>query len=278
MGTLKRPGIPPPIVTTAEAAAVELPAAWTEAHFERGVFGPDDRSGIEATFERDAASLAVLPVRYRRSDGRERIRALTGEYRAARDDRTGEGSVPATTAFAVRATFAPYEREQQAVACVADDADDALAIAAWLAAASDDARELGRNVRLHAGTRPPAGSDLALADDDVLAARFAGDPDRCLFTGTETRSHRIEVPYRYAPLLDGVGETARGVPRFPSTVRRLVGVVSHAAWIERDLEDVAFDAPLERVETGRYRLNEDATAALSGASAERLALARFGDG
>ncbi len=277
IATLKRAGVTRPSVTDDEAATIELPASWTETRFERGAFGPDDRSGFEATFERADASLSVLPVRYGRSDGRERIRALTGEYRATREDLTSERSVPATTAFAARATFAPYEREHRAVVCVAADAGDALAAAVWLAAGSDDARDLGRNVRLHAGTRPASRSDPALADDDVLAARFAEVPGRCLFTGTETRSHRIEVPYRYAPLLDGVGETARGVPRFPSTVRRLVGVVSHRAWTERDLDDVGFDTALERISAGRYRLDEAAVETLAGADAGRLALARLGE-
>ncbi|PSP77498.1 hypothetical protein BRC81_09995 [Halobacteriales archaeon QS_1_68_20] len=216
-------------------------------------------------------------MRYSRSDGRERIRALTAEYRATRDDLASDRHVPSTTAFATRATFSPYEREHETVVCVAADAGDALAAAAWLAAESEDARDLGRNVRLHAGTRPASASDPVLADDDVLAALFTEDAERCLFTGSETRSHRIEVPYRYAPLLDGVGETARGVPRFPSTVRRLVGVVSHRAWTERDLDGVGFDAPLERVSAGQYRLDEAAADALAGADAGRLALARLGD-
>lgn len=264
-------------VTHEEDLTLSLPDGWTEARYESGEYGPDDRQGLEATLEQADATLEVLAVRYRRSDGSEEIEALTGDYRATRPDPAGGGTVPTMTAFATVATFTPYERERAAVVTVAADAGDALAVAAWLAAASDDARELERNVRLHAGKRPPSRSDPALPDDDVLAATFAAEPDRCVYAGKETRSHRIEVPYRYAPLHDGARETPRGVPRFPSTIRGLVGVVSHDAWEERSLDSVAFDAPIERVDPGRYRLDADVAAVLEPTRADRFALARLVD-
>lgn len=262
---------------SAEDPTLAVPDGWTETSYETGTYGPDDRDGIEATLDREDASLEVLPVSYRRSEGSETVESLTGEYRATRDDPAGEGRVPETTAFATVARFAPYERERTAIVTVAADADDALAVAAWLAAGSGDAADLQRNVRLHAGNLPPSRKEPALPDDDVLATLFAAEPERCVLTGKETRSHRIRVPYRYVPLLDGARETARGVPRFPSTVRGLVGVVSHAAWEDQGLDGVAFDEPLERVEPGRYRLDPDVAGALDAAEAERFALARLGD-
>jgi hypothetical protein len=93
-----------------------------------------------------------------------------------------------------------------------------------------------------------------------------------VFTAKETRSHRIGLPYRYAPLLSAARRTGPGVPRFPSTVGHLEGVVSHAAWDDHSLHEVAFDAPIEREGPGEYRLDESVVDAIAGTDAESYAL------
>ncbi|MFB6217730.1 MAG: hypothetical protein ABEH77_00900 [Halobacteriaceae archaeon] len=65
------------------------------------------------------------------------------------------------------------------------------------------------------------------------------------------------------------------MPRFPSTVRTLVGAVSHSAWEDRGLDGVAFDAPLEREAAGEYRLDPDVAALMADADAGDVALDRL---
>lgn len=260
------------------STAIELPAGWTETAFERLTVGPDDREGLAATLASGETTLSVVPVRYRVSGGRERVDALDGDLAVERDEPTA--SLPDAgplSAFAVRARFTPFGSTREAVPCVAADADDALAVAAWLAGASEDDAALDRNLRLHAGTTPPSRSTPALADDDVLGALFADDPRRCLLAGVETSSHAVRLPYRCAPLLAGMKRTARGVVRFPTTVAGLAGVVSHAAWEERGLADVDLAAPLAREVAGRYRLADDVAALAADVEASALALRRLGE-
>lgn len=258
-------------------AALSLPEGWAETSFERDAYGPDDRDGFVAAVDRADATIEVIPVRYRRMEGTEVVTAITEEWEAGRNDPSvPPRDVEPVTAFATRLTYTPFDTERQEVVCVAIDAGDALAVAVWLADASADARELRRHVNNHAASGSPTGASLS--DDDVLAATFADEPARCVFTARETRSHRVELPFRYVPLLSGARRTQPGVPRFPSTVRVLEGVVSHAAWEEHGLADVAFGAPIERTGPGEYRLTADVADAVAGTDAEAYALRRFVDG
>lgn len=254
-------------------ATLALPDEFEETRFERGRFGPDDREGFVATVERATTTLSVLPVRYERTDGSETVTALDGDFEFERAFAAG-GDVARTTAFALRVRVRPFEKRHESLACIAADAGDALAAAVWLARASDDDAAMARHLRLHAGTQPSSRARPVLSDDDVLTALFADEPTRCVLTGKQTRSHEIRVPYRYAPLLDGIRYTDAGVVRFPTIVSGLAGAVSHAAWTDRDLDDVDFGAPLERDAPGRYSLDADAAAVLSDALAERFALRR----
>lgn len=252
-------------------ATLTLPDGWTEARFERDVYGPDDREGLRAAFRREAMVVEALPVRYRREGGTETVEALTEDWTGGRSD----PSVPLTdvgplTAFATRLTYTPFDSQRQEIVCVAAAAGDALAVALWLAAAAEDARDMHRHVNRHAGLGSPTGA--ALSDDDVLGACFADAPERCVYLATETSSHRIELPYRYAPLLSAARRTRAGVPRFPSTVRGLVGVVSEEAWAEHDLDSVDFDAPLQRDGPGEYHLAEGVADAVAGTDTESYAL------
>lgn len=249
---------------------------WDEQHYERGTYGPDDRTGVEAVFERDSMTLAVRPVRYACRDGHEEIRGLTTDQEYSRDLVTALPAVRRRTAFATHAEYRPYSAAKSAVACVAHDADDALAAAAWLADGTTDDRDLHQHVRLHRGEQLTR-SQAAVSDDDVLAALFADEPDRCVLTGRPTTSHRIELPYRYFAALDGSKRTPQGVVRVPSTVRSLVGAVSHTAWEDNDLDAVAFGTPLERVEAGTWALNDDVLRAVDGANAADFALERLGE-
>lgn len=261
----------------ADEATLALTDDWSEVRFERGTFGPDDREGLVASVQCEDARADVLPVRYHREDGREHVTALAEDWEGRRaDPGVPVHDVAPTTAFATRLTYTPFDTEREEAVCVAAHAGDALAVAAWLARASDDARDLRRHVNNHAGSGSPTGPSLS--DEDVLAAVFDDDPDHCVFTTQSTRSHTIELPFRYAPVLSAVRRTGPGVPRFPSTLRGLAGVVSHAAWDEHALHDVAFDAPVERDGPGEYRLADDVADAVAGTDAESYALRRLGDG
>lgn len=258
-------------------ATLSLPDGWAEARFERGAYGADDRDGFVAAVDREDATIEVVPVRYRRLDGTEVVTAITEEWEAGRNDPSvPPRDVDPVTAFATRLTYTPFDTGRQEVVCVATDAGDALSVAVWLAAAAADARELRRHVNNHAGSGSPTGASLS--DDDVLEAIFDDEPERCVFTARETRSHRVELPFRYAPLLSGARRSKPGVPRFPSTVHGLEGVVSHTAWEQHGLEDVAFDAPIEREGPGEYKLAAGVADAMAGTDAEAYALRRFGDG
>lgn len=254
-------------------ADLTVPDGWEETAFERGVYGPDDREGFAATLECDGATVAVAPVRYRRADGEQRIRSLADDWTEERGDPAVPfGDVAPTTAFAVRLAYRPHARERRDVACVAAEAGDALAVGVWLAAAAGDPGDLRRHLQRHAGAVAASRGRPVVSDADVLRAVFADEPRNCVISGKQTRSHRIAVPYRYAPLLDDDRLSDGGRVRFPPTVGRLAGAVSHAAWEAEDLEGVAFDAPLERVEAGRYRFEEDVAGVLARAEVEAFAL------
>lgn len=258
-------------------AHVTVPDGWSETSFERGVYGPDDRAGQTASLESDDAVIAVVPVRYRRQNGEQRIRALTADWRERRDDPAVPlGDVSPMTAFATRVTTRLRGRERQDTACVAADADDALAVAVWLARAGD-ADALRRRVERHAGTGVPTSGHAVIADDDVLRGFFADEPRRCLLTGTQTRSHRIEVPYRYVEVLSADRLRDHDEMRFPTTVRGLVGVVSHTAWEAFDLDDIDFGTALERVGPGRYRLDPGVVDIVTEASPEAFSLSGLGN-
>lgn len=260
----------------AEDVLLTLTGGWTDARFERDAYGPDEVEGVRATFEREAAVVEVLPVEYRRESGVENVHALTEEWRGERNDPSVPlTDVPPTTAFATRLTYTPYDRERQEVVCLAADADDALAVSLWLAGAAEDAQDLRRHVNRHAGMGSPTGA--ALSDDDVLEAIYADEPESCVYRAVEADDHRIELPYRYAPVLSAARRTRVGVPRFPSTVRALVGTVSDEAWAERDLADVDFDAPIRRDGAGEYYLDEAVADAVAGTDAESYALVRLGE-
>lgn len=266
--------------SVSEDAYLTLPEGWTELRFEREAFGSEGSSSLRVTAESESedAAFDVLPVRFRRESGEETVRALDGQWQASRDDPSVPFSdVSPTTAFATRLTYTPHERERDEAICVAADAEDALAVAVWLAERSPDANALRRNVDLHSGSGSPSSHTSVLSDDEVLEIAFADGPNRCVLTGTKTNSHLIAVPYRYAPLLSTIRRTSRSVVRFPSTIETLVGAVSHDAWEEQRLGDLDFGAPLERVEPGRYRLPRDVVDAVAGADAEAFALRRLGE-
>ncbi|PSP74934.1 hypothetical protein BRC81_17325 [Halobacteriales archaeon QS_1_68_20] len=244
--------------------------------FERDTFGPDDREGLQVAFRRDDTFVDVLPAQYERESGTETVGALTEDWTGGRSDPgVPLTDVPAVTAFATRLTYTPFDSERQEIVCVAADAGDALAVGLWLAAAAEDARDLHRHVNRHAGLGSPTGP--ALSDDEILTACFAEEPIQCVYLATDADDHRIELPYRYAPLLSAARRTPAGVPRFPSTVQRLAGVVSREAWEKHDLGSVDLDAPLERDGPGEYQLPDPVADAVAGTDAESYALVRLGD-
>lgn len=261
-------------------ADLALPAAWTETHFERDAYGPDDRPGLAATAERDDATLSVVPVRYRREDGREEVDAVAEDLRLGRRDPTAAGDVAERTAFATRVDYRPVGSRRSDVVCVAAAADDALAVLVWLARAAPDDRALRRALAARRGAS--AGRNVVVADDEALDARLVGDTDHCAATGRPTRSHRFTLPYRYFHLLDGSLRSDRGVPRVPDTVDHLAGALSHGAYEDVGVggvafDDLDFDAPVQREAPGEYRLDPAVAALAAELDATRLVLRRLGD-
>lgn len=251
-------------------ATLSLADGWNEARYESGTYGPGETAGLSVALERASMEVRVHPVRYECVDGSEELRALDSEGQFQR-----EGAVPLTasaerqTAFAAVAEHEATGTRERTVACVTADAGDALAVAVWLTETADIDRDLRRTLTVHSG-----GGGAVVTDDDVLDALFADSPGRCIVTSRPTRSHEIEVPYRYYPALEGAKRN-RGIPRIPSTVRCLVGAVSHTAWEEHDLDGVAFDAPVERDGPGEYRLDPAVVELLAEATAGDLAIERL---
>ncbi|MFB6119708.1 MAG: hypothetical protein ABEJ68_01165 [Halobacteriaceae archaeon] len=256
-----------------------LSAGWREAAFERDSYGPSNTPGLAATFDHESLddTVRVLPVRYGCTDGEESLTALTTDFAVEwRDPAAYTPDVPEQTVFAVVADCERLTPDFRRIATLTRDADDALAIATWLMDGADGGRDVARRVISHRGEQFAVTTDPALADDDVLATRLDDAPERCLLTGKPTRSHVVDVPYRYAATLPDVPTSARSVVRFPSRLDTLHAAFSHAAWTDRDLHDGAFDAPLERVSPGTYELGAAASVVADGAF-ERFALGRLGD-
>lgn len=256
---------------------VTVPDGWTETSFERGTYGPDDREGFVAVLEGEEATIAVVPARYRRQYGEQRIRALTADWTEHRSDPAVPlGDVAPTTAFVTRATTRLRGRERHDTVCITADPDDALAVAVWLTRVGD-ADALRRRVDRHAGTGGPTSGRAIISDDDVLGAFFAAEPRHCVFTGRETRSHRIEVPYRYVEVLTADRLRDGDAVRFPTTVEGLTGMVSHTAWEEQGLVNVDFGAALRRGAAGQYRLDPDVVSVVRDADVTEFALADLGE-
>jgi hypothetical protein len=253
---------------------------WTETHFERGQYGPGDRPGTDAEFESsdendEAMTVTVVPARYERSDGHERLRSLVGDLGLERPTRASLSSdAERQTAFAALAEYERFTQEYREVVCIARDPGDALAAAVWLTRSAPDARTLHRVVRRHRGDSRST-AEPVVADDDALAALFREESDRCVFSGQPTTSHTVELPYRYYTALADPPRGLRGVPRIPSTVRGLVGAVSHVEWENSPLPGVDLDAPVERGAPGEYRLDPDVCDAVAGAGAENFVLRRL---
>lgn len=266
------------VATDPPTASVTLEPPWQEANFERGRYGPDDLPGLEARFEQESMTVMVASVRYRCDGGRERIRGLTTDFDRSRREQTAVlPDVSHRTAFAVRAAYQPYATTETAVVAVAADADDALAIALWIANFATTDRSLQRTVHTHQGQQPAAAGGQ-VSDDDALGVAFADEPDRCLFTGRPTSSHQLRVPYRYLAVLDERPTSGNGRLRFPSTVETLVASVSHTAWEDRRLGTVDLQQPMAREGPGEYALDPGAIDALQGGDASACVLRRLGDG
>ena len=258
---------------------VELPSEWTEVAFDRGTYGPDDREGIEATFESEGPTIRLLPVRYEREGLDETIEALTTDVRQTRRRITIDGPdrVSPLTAFAVHVRYRPVSTERELFYAIAADPDDALAIAVWIAARASTDDECHDLVRTHAGTYSSLEGDDVLSDEEVLGATLDDAAQRCLYRGKQTRSHRLELPLRCVPLLEGYPTSRRGMPRVPATVETGLAVVSHEAWEEHDLDGAVLDAPAERIEDGVYRLFDPSATALEAGEASRLAIRGLGE-
>jgi hypothetical protein len=259
---------------------LRLPDGWAEAEFERGRYGREDVEGFTVTFEAASgdASLDVLPVRYERTAGTTHLRGLTSDldHRGSGSDVHGPSNVDQRTAFCLRATFTPFSSTTQMAYTVTRSADDALAVACWLADGCDNARELQRQVEVHGGFGVGTTSAAELSDDELLDARTADAPDRCLYTGSKTSSHAVTLPLRYAVAIDDYPLTGAGVPRVPTTFDRFEAAVSHDAFTDRSLPE-SFDEGFDREAPGVYTLAEDHASALVDGTVGYLCLRRLGE-
>lgn len=262
-----------------DVGRVELPSEWSEVAFDRGTYGRNDVEGFEVTFESEEPTISVVPVRYERDGLDETIEALTTDVRQTRRriGIAGPDRVPPLTAFGVHVTYRPVTTERDLFYTIAADPGDALAVACWIATRATTDDECHDLVRTHAGTYSSLEGDDVLSDEEVLGASMADAATHCLFRGKQTRSHRLDLPLRCAPLLDGYPTSRRGMPRVPATVDTGLVAISHDAWEEHGLEESVFDAPAERIDEGVYRLFDPSATAIESGDASRLAIRGLGE-
>ena len=256
---------------------LSLPGGWTERAFERGEYRGEPGLHATLTTDEEDATLSVLPVRYERVDGRDRIDGLDSdfEHRSGTVGPHGPTDVSPRTAHVLRAQFATTARDRDVVYAVTASPDDAFAVACHLARAADDGETVADRVVDHGGSGVGPTGATALSDDEVADATFADRPERCLFTGKPTSSHGLSVPLRYAVGAGGYPHTDAGVPRVPTLVARFDALVSHGAWTDQSLASFDPTAPVERDGPGEYTLPD--ADALADGDAERLALVRHGE-
>lgn len=256
-----------------EDGLLALPDPWTETAFERGEYAlaGEQREGLAATFDGpEGTSTGVVPVAFEHTTrGRLRVERLDGEAMVDRTAVPPETPVDRRVAFATELAYERAGSQRQVAYTVAEDAGDALAAACWLATAVGRGYSPDRAVRRHRGTD-------GTSDDDRVAATLRGAADRCLVSGRPTSSHPVALPLRYGPLLSGYPTAFREVPAVPSRVGGLRAVVSHSAWEDLDLDESAFEAPVERAASGEYRLSPAVAAAVRGAPAERVGYRELG--
>ncbi len=256
-----------------EDALLSLPEKWTETGFKRDeyVVAGVRNEGLAATLEgQDEVTTAVVPVAVEHTArGKLSVKRLGGDTMVRRSTVPPETVVSRRPGFATELTYERGGSERSTAYTVAEDADDALAVACWLAAAVARGRSPDRAARRHRGTD-------GTSDDVRVTGALRGTADRCLVSGRPTSSHPVELPFRYAPLLAGYPTTFRDVPAVPSRVGGLRAVLSHSAWTEHDLEEAAFESPLEREAPGEYRLSPAVVAAVRGGPAERVGYREMG--
>lgn len=256
---------------------LSLPDGWTERTFDRGEYGGD--LGLVARLASDAgeATLSVLPVAYERRGFRDHIDGLSDdfEHHSGTVAVHGPRDVRSRTAHVLDVQFAPNKREREVVYAVTASPDDALAIACYLARAADDAAAMRDRVEDHGGSGVGPTGSTALSDDELADETFGDDPDRCLFTGKRTSSHRLRIPFRYAVATDRFPHTDVGVPRAPTLLAGFDAVVSHDAWTAQSLGSVEPTTRIRRSGPGAYELPDGD--AFSEGSADRLVLVRHGE-
>ncbi|SFL63359.1 hypothetical protein SAMN04487950_4426 [Halogranum rubrum] len=244
---------------------IRLADGWAEESFERGTYGSEDTSGVEARFTAaENTEIHIDPVEYEVVGRRRRIQGLEADFesRLHSDDVAAEaneagGRVYDPCLFAVRAYYAPISSPEISTYTLTTDADDAIAAACWLSHATDPmslGQAIERVMQAQSGDDPDHYGIDYPTDEERVEDVLVADPNRCFYSGKTTRSHLLRLPFRYAPLLEDYPENAEALPAVPPQVAGFEVAVSHTEWSERSLSEGALEAPMERVEGGVYQL------------------------
>ncbi|RKD88553.1 hypothetical protein [Halopiger aswanensis] len=252
--------------------------SWEETEFEQGVYGPDQKEGVQVRFESGSETIEVIPVEFERMGNSEFVWGITSDIRreVSSPEIDEKPNVGPRTAFAVYLRYDTFSSWESEYYTITSSGDDALAVACWLTNAdvAESTGEMSNIVDIHNGETMDYHDR---SDEDRLEGSFAEDPGRCLISGTTTQSHEISIPFCYAPLLEGYPTTYQDVPAIPETVGSFRAAVSHSEWTEHDLDEDAFNSQLERVAEGEYALDETVVDLVEGFPAEDVSLSRISE-
>ncbi|ELY67712.1 hypothetical protein [Natrinema versiforme] len=270
------PELEPP--TLIDDGQFTIPDGWEETEFEQGVYGPDQKEGVQARFESESDTIEVIPVEFERMGNSEFVQGLNSDMgkRESSPEIDEKPDIDPQTSFAVHLRYDTFSSWDSEYYTITSSGDDALAVACWLANAdvAGSTAELDEIVNIHNGETMDYRDR---SDKDRLEDSFAEDPGRCLISGSPTQSHEVSIPFRYAPLLEGYPTTYQDVPAIPETVDSFRATVSHTEWTEHELDEDAFQSQVERTAEGEYTLDEDVIDIVEGFPAEDVTLATLGE-
>lgn len=262
---------------------IRLADGWTEESFERGTYGANNTTGVEARFAAaEDTIITVDPVEYEVVGRRRRIQGLESDFEsrehsddiAAKAQEAG-GEIYESCIFAVRACYAPISSPEISTYTLTANADDAIAAACWLSHATDPmgpGQAIERALQAQSGEDPDHHSIDYPSDEERIQAVCVEDANRCFYSGNTTRSHSLRLPFRYAPIFEGYPENAELLPAVPPRINWFEVAVSHTEWSDHELSAGVLEAPMEHVDDGVYQLQHDIAERADGFPAEAVSL------